>query len=525
MYEIELFLSLLVAVSVLATVARALHLPYPILLVVAGLVLALVPGTPTVELAPEAVFLLFLPPLIYLAGFDSSIHEVRLHFAALLSLAVGLVLLTTVGVAVVAHALIPTLDWPVAFALGAIVSPPDALAATALLRGLGVPRRLVTLLESESLFNDATALVTFQAALGALLSAHFSVSETALRLLTAAAGGVLMGVAVGGAVTWLRRRLNDPSVEISVSLLTPWAAYLPAEWLGLSGVIATVTAGLCVGWFAPLIMQSETRLRTRAVWDMMAFVLSSMLFILIGLQLRHILSALDGDVLPALIAQGLVISAAVIAIRLAWVFVGNYLTWAVRRARHRATASGPRPREAAVVGWAGMRGVISLATALALPLIDQRGMVIFLAFCVILVTLVGQGLTVPLLARALGVSGRDSAQREELEARSAAADAAVQRIDRLAKEWPDHTQLIDTLRAQYTHRADHLEDSVAATADDGQVSRETEQELIEHRRIRRAVIDAEREVVLGMRNRGELHDATWRRIERDLDLEELRLEA
>lgn len=526
MYEIELFLSLLAIVAILATVARALRLPYPILLVLAGLALALLPGTPSLELAPDVIFLVFLPPLIYLAGFDSSIHEVRQHLRSLLSLAFGLVILTTVVVAVVVHALRPELGWPLSFAFGAIVSPPDALAATALLRNLAVPRHLVTLLESESLFNDAAALVAYQAALGAFATAHFSVSELGLHFLFAGTGGVLIGILVGGATAWLRRHLDDPSVEISVSLLTPWVAYLPAEWLGLSGVLSTVTAGLCVGWFAPQIMRSETRLRSRAVWEMMAFILSSLLFMLIGLQLTHIIGGFDRDQLPTLIAQGLFITAVAIVIRMLWVFGDTYVTWWLTRRRRKDDQGNERPPfgETLVLGWSGMRGAISLATALALPLNDHRDTLIFLTLCLILVTLVGQGLTVPLLVSGLGVSNQGNDPREEFEARSAATRAAVRRIDELEKEWPGHENLIDALRTQYTHRADHLDDTVDA-AQDGQLSDEIEQEKIEQRKIRRSVIDAERDVLLSMRNRGELHDEAWRRIERDLDLEELRLEA
>ncbi|GAC1314063.1 MAG: Na+/H+ antiporter [Chloroflexota bacterium] len=523
MYEIELFLSLLVAVAILATVARALRVPYPILLVLAGLALALVPGTPTVNLAPDVVFLVFLPPLIYLAGFDSSLHDVRHHLRSLLSLAFGLVVATTIVIAVVAHALIPALGWPLAFALGAIVSPPDALAATALLRKLGVPRQLMTLLECEGLFNDATALVAYQAALAAVATDHFSYHELGTHFLLTGAGGVLIGLLVGGAMSWLRRHLDDPPVEISVSLLTAWAAYIAADWLGLSGVLSTVTAGLCVGWFAPQIMHSETRLRSRAVWEMMAFILTSLLFILIGLQLTQIVGAFDRDELPTLIMQGLLLAAVAIGIRLVWVFGDTFVTAWIHRVRGEK-GERPRVRDALVVGWSGMRGAISLATALALPVSDQRDTLIFLTFCVILVTLVGQGLTVPLLVRLLGVATGSTDPREELEARSAATEAAVRQIDALEKQWPGHGELINALRTQYGHRADHLEGTTDA-AQDGKLSKEVEEEIIEHRKIRRSVIDAERDVVLAMRNRGDLHDEAWRRIERDLDLEELRSEA
>jgi CPA1 family monovalent cation:H+ antiporter len=523
-HEVELILALLVAVAVLATAAQALRLPYPIVLVLAGLLLALMPAVPNVQLAPELVFLLFLPPLLYIAGFGTSVREIRAQLRAILSLTVGLVLLTTAVVAVVAHLLLPELGWPIAFALGAIVSPPDAVAATSLLRGLGVPRRLVTLLEGESLFNDATALVAYQAALAAAATASFSLADASLRFIVAGLGGILVGVAVGAAVALLRRRLHDPPVEITVSLLTPFAAYLPAERLGLSGVLATVTAGLCVGWLAPRIMQSDTRLRANAVWDMVVFLLNSLVFILIGLQLSTILSALSSRSLASLIGLGATIAMLVIVVRLVWVFGMVYGVWLGARLRHRDM---PRPdwAETFVVGWAGMRGVVSLATALALPLwVPERELLIFITFCVILATLVGQGLTLPAIIRALGVGGHAAEERAELRARTVAAEAAVARIEELAEEWPTHLPLIDTLRSQYSHRASHLDEASAANEHaDGVGS--AEQELVEHRKIRRAVIDAERGAILDLRDRGGIDDESWRKIERDLDLEELRMEA
>jgi CPA1 family monovalent cation:H+ antiporter len=517
-----------VIVAVLATVAHAMRIPYPILLVLGGLVLALVPSVPNVVLAPELIFLFFLPPLLYIAGFDSSLREIKGQLRPILSLAVGLVLATMIVVAVIAHALLPELGWPVAFALGAIVSPPDAVAAQSLLRGLGVPRRLITLLDGESLFNDATALVAYQAALLAAATATFSPTEAGLQFLVSALGGVVVGLAVGAGITWLRRRLNDTPVEITVSLLTPFAAYLPAQQLGLSGVLATVTAGLYVGWTAPGIMQSEVRLRGRAVWDMVVFVLNGLVFILIGLQLSTILGAPSGRSPLALIAYGSLIALAVIVVRLVWMFGATYITWWLRRPAQRA---GARPQWAHtfVVGWAGMRGVVSLATALALPLsIVDRDLLIFVTFCVILATLVGQGLTLPLIVRALGVSGDASAEREEQHARTVAAEAAVARIEQLAEQWPGHLPLIDALRAQYGHRASHLgEHGSSDGSDPDELVRDEEalQELLEHRQIRRAVIDAERGAILELRGRGSINDEAWRRVERDLDLEELRMEA
>ena len=340
-------------------------------------------------------------------------------------------------------------------------------------------------------------------------------------------GGVLVGLAVGLAIVWLRRRLNDAPVEITISLLTPFAAYLPAERLGLSGVLATVTTGLFVGWSAPSIMDSDTRLRGRAIWEFLMFALNGLVFILIGLQLSTVLGGQLSRSVPQLVAITGAIAAAVILVRLAWVFAGAGMTFGLGYLRHRNEPS-PLWRETFVVGWAGLRGVVSMALALALPLLTHgRAVLLFITFGVILVTLVGQGLTLPLLTRLLRIGGDDTTGREEVHARTIAAAAAVARIEELAQEWPGHLPLIDTLRSQYVHRATHLGE--ARSDDDGldggvrDVA--AEQELLEHRLIRRAVIDAEREAMLKLRERGEINDETWRRLERDLDLEELRMEA
>ncbi len=527
MYGVELILALMVGVAVVATAARALRVPYPILLVLGGLVLALIPAVPQVELAPDLVFLLILPPLVYIAGFEISPRDIKAQLRPILSLAVGLVLASTLAVGVVAHALLPNIGWPAAFTLGAMLSATDAVAATALLRTIGAPRRVVTLLESESLFNDATALIAYQAALAAASTATFSITDAAARIVVTGIGSIVVGLVVGLAIAWLRGRIDDAPVEITISLLTPFAAYLSAIQLGLSGVLATVTAGVCVGWFAPRIMASETRIRGNAVWGFLVFVLNGLVFILIGLQLETVLRRQLDRSLPELLAITAVVAAAVILVRLAWTFLAVAIASGLRHLR-RADAAPTPWREGFVVGWAGLRGVVSLAAALALPFdMPGRDVLLFITFCVILLTLVGQGLTLGLVTRLLKIGDDGSAGREEARARTLAAEAAVARIEELGREWPGHVPLIDNLRSQYEHRATHLEE--ARSNDDGEDGRErdaaAEQELLEHRLIRRAVINAERQAVLGLRDRGELNDEVWRRIERDLDLEELRMEA
>ncbi len=295
MREIELFLGLLLAIALLATLARKAGIPYPILMVIGGLLLGLAAqalGVPTIELEPEFIFLLFLPPLLFAAAYLSSIRDLRANLRPIGLLSVGLVIFTTVVVAVVAHAAVPGLSWPVAFALGAIVSPPDAVAATSIMSRLGVPRRVVTVLEGESLVNDATALVAYRLAIAAALTGSFSLVEAGERFVVVGAGGVVLGLTLSVAAAWILRRLNDPPVEVTLSLLLPYAAYLPAESLGVSGVLSAVAAGLYLGRQRPRITNSDTRLLGAGVWQIVVFVLNGFVFVLIGLQLRDILEGL-----------------------------------------------------------------------------------------------------------------------------------------------------------------------------------------------------------------------------------------
>jgi CPA1 family monovalent cation:H+ antiporter len=524
-HEIELVLALLVPIAALAVLARRIGVPYPILLVLGGLALGLVPGFPRIELAPDLIFALVLPPLLYVAAFFTSIRDFRANLRPIGSLAVGLVLATAAAVAVVFHTLWPDLPWAVAFALGAIVAPPDAVAATAVLQRLGAPRRLVSILEGESLLNDATALVAYQAAVAAVVTGAFSIEAASLRFVVVAVGGIVVGLIVAKVVGGLRERLHDPPVEILISLLTPIAAYLPAEQLGFSGVLAAVTAGLSLGRRRARIMDAETRLSGRAVWDMLVFVLNGLVFILIGLHLPIVLADLAGRSMSGLLLLAVVVSLTMIAVRLVWtLFIECWL------ARFIGDPGLTRP-EGVVVGWAGMRGVVSLAAVLALPTtlpdgsrFPERDLLVFLTFCAIMVTLVGQGLTLPLVMRWLGVGRDGSEEREELTARALATEAALARIELLAGEWPTHLPLVDTLRSQYSHRLSHLGEATA----DGvleEADHDAEQEMIEHRRIRVAVLDAERAVIQDLLDRGAIAEEVLRRVERDIDLEELRMEA
>ena len=520
---IQLVLLLLVLATALAYLARRVGIPYPILLVLGGLGLSLVPGLPAVELEPEVVFLLFLPPILFGAGFNTPIRDFKANMRPILQLAVGLVLFTTVVVGLVAHALVPDMGLAAAFALGAIVAPPDSVAATAIFQRLGVPRRIVTILEGESLINDASALTAYRFAVAAALTGTFSLTAAGASFALVALGGIAVGVVVGALVTASWRRTADPILEITVSLLAPATAYMAAEAFGTSGVLAAVTAGLIVGRTASRALSSEARLIGRGVWNVVIFLINGFVFILIGLQLPGVVRELERPLLEAL-GIALVISLVVVISRIVWVFPSTYLP---RRLSAGLRARDPYPpwRSVFVVSWAGLRGVVSLAAALALPravdgtAFPERNLIIFITFVVILVTLVGQGLSLPWLTRTLGVTAATGEDAEESTARTAANEAGMARLGELELENPDHLPLIQELRERYDHRASHVWEHQDAPRD------EVELELFEHRRIRRSLLDAERDAVIRLRDDGAIGDEVLRRIERDLDLEELRMEA
>jgi monovalent cation/hydrogen antiporter len=522
MHEVELLLlGLMVAGAGLSVLARPLGVPYPILLVLGGLVLGFVPGVPAVELPPDLVLVLFLPPLLYSASFFSSPRDLRADLRAISLLAVGLVLATMVAVAVTAHALVEGLPWAAAFTLGAIVAPTDPLAATAIGRRLGVPRRLLTVLEGESLVNDASALVAYRIAVTVTVGGTtFVLWQAGLRFVVGVAGGVAVGLAVGWLAAQVRRRVDDPPAEIVLSVVTGYAAYLPADQLGVSGVLAAVTAGLYVGWRAPELASVPTRLLGFSFWEVLNYLLNAILFILVGLQLQPILGQLSGRSTAILLSQAALVSAVVIAVRIAWGFTVPYLVRAIDR-RPSQVARRVGARERLVSGWCGMRGAVSLAAALALPLVfPERDLIVFLTFGVILSTLVVQGLTLPALIRRLGVHG-DSVveEREEIRARLEATTAALARLDELAAEDWTRDDTIERLRGLYDFRRRRLKARVGKIEDDGYEDRS-----LAYQRLVRELLEAQRRTIVRLRNQGTISSDVMRRIERDLDLEDSRLE-
>jgi monovalent cation/hydrogen antiporter len=527
--EIIVF-GLLVAVAGLVLLADIARVPYPIFLVIGGLLLGFVPGVPEVVLAPDLVLLIFLPPLLYSAAFFSSLRDLRANIRPIGLLSVGLVLLTTVVVAGVAHWVVG-LPWAAAFVLGAIVSPTDPVAATAIAERLGVPRRIVTVLEGESLINDGTALVLYRVAVGAVVYGAFSLAETGLRFVLGVLVGVAIGLAVGWVVAAVRRRLENPLVEITISMFTGYAAYIPAEEVGASGVLAAVAAGLYLNHHAPEMVSPRTRLQALAVWDVIIFMLNSILFVLIGLQLPRILEGLSEESPWILLLYAAVVCLAVVGTRTLWVFPATYIPRRLSR-RLRERDPSPPPQEVTIVAYAGMRGAVSLAAALALPLTVQGGalfpgrdLIIFLTFCVILVTLVLQGLSLPFLIRWLGLEDDHTEDREEIMARLQAAEAALQRIEELSNEEWVREDTAERMRGLYDYRRRRF----AALAADGGFDEDGDHEDYEERsaafqHLRRELLEAERSALLRLRSEGKISEGAMRRVERDLDLEDQRLE-
>ena len=511
----------LVSVAVLNAVASRTGIPYPIVLVLGGLALALIPGLPHIELDPDLVLVVFLPPLLYSAAFLAEPRTLRGYARALTLTAVGLVLATTVLVAMVGHEVLD-LSWPMAFALGAIVSPTDPVAATAIMRRLRVPRLILNLVEGESLINDAAALVAYRVAVAAAIGGSFSLLDASGEFVLAAVGGVALGLAVGYVVGEIRRRLDDPPTEITISLITGYIAFLPAEQLHLSGVLAVVAAGLYLGWRAPELAAPSTRLQAFAVWDVATFLLNATLFVLIGLQLPFVTEAITGRSLPQLLIDSALVTAVVIGARFAWVFTTPYLLRLIdRRPRQRELRVGAAAR--AVIGWSGLRGAVSLATALALPpetdagdQLPGRDVIVFITFAVVLVTVVGQGLTLPMVIRRLGVVADGSEEEhEELTARLTASKAALDELEAMADEGWAGDETLDRARQYYQQRKRRFAARAGKIEDDGY----EEQSQVRLRVLRR-LYGAERRAIVELRNTGDISNEVMHRLERELDLEE-----
>jgi Na+/H+ antiporter len=517
---------LLAVIAAVAVAAKRLKIPPSILLVLTGVVLALVPGLPTVAIAPEFVLLVMLPPIIYSSAVAMSWREFRFSLRAISQLAVGCVLFTTAATAAATHYLLG-LSWPVGFLLGAIVSPPDAVAPLSIARRLQVPRRLLVILEGEGIANDATALVLYRFAVAAVSAGVFSFNEAVGTFAAIVVCEILWGIAVGWLMLRLRRWVRDPQIEITLSVLTPFLAYWPPEQLGGSGVLATVTAGLYISWNGLRLISAATRLQGIFFWDFLNYLIEGMVFLVTGLQARAIIAGIRGYSLSELAISAALVSAVVIGARFVWMYPATYLPRWIVPAVRRNDPSPPWQWPFALSS-AGVRGVVSLAAALAIPFVTQGGqafpqrdLILFLTFSVILVTLVGQGLLLPWIIRALGLAnaGRRELHADRIEerrARQRAAEAAIERFDQLAAERDLSEDIVKPLRAAQRARLLHVE-----MKEDGEESRGELANI--HDEIELQLIVAERQLINDLFRDGKLKDEARRRIERELDLREARV--
>jgi Na+/H+ antiporter len=518
MHGIELIVGLLLASVVLAGLARAINVHYAIVLVLGGLVAGLVSGTSAPRVEPDIVLFVFLPPLIYAASFGSSSQDLRTYARPIGLLAVGLVLVTMGAVAVVAH-VVAGIGWGPAMVLGAILSATDPVAATSVLRRLGAPDRISTILEGESLVNDGTGLTVYKLAVAAVVSGHFSLGAGIVKFIAVSAGGVAIGLVAGWLSVEVRKRIDDPPIEISISLLTAYLAYLPADRIGASGVLAAVAAGLYTGSRTGMMLSPTSRLRTLGFWEALTFVLESLLFLLIGLQLPHITRGLE--VVRPLEYAALVL-VTLIAVRMVWMFS---VPLAVRLVRPGRGEPPQTSAELLVLGWSGMRGGVSLAAALALPLVaaghafPNRSDIILIAYIAIAASLVIEGLTLSPLVRRLGLSEEDAMAREEARAHVALAHSALRHIDELTEHEDLSESVAEPLRTTFEQRIHRFEPQMH---DDGTAGDET---AAAHRvrELRRELIAVERQRLAELRRRGEISAESVRRIEHELDLEESRL--
>ncbi len=506
MDDLEFLLVLLLGAAALVRLAEFARIPYPIVLVLGGLAVGFVPGLPDVEVDPEVVFLVFLPPLLSAAGFSASPQALRAEAGALGFLTVGLVLLTTAAVAAVAHAVVPGLSWEASAILGAVVAPTDPVAAAASFSRMGVPDRVKLLVGGEAIVNDASALVVYRVAVSAAVTGSFSLGGAIGDFFLSAIGGVAIGLVAGFAERHALRRLDDAALSIFLTVLFPYVAYIAAEQADVSGVLAVVVCGLYLGWFAHEAFRADTRLSGIAFWSVLDFAGNAILFVLLGLQFPVLVDELRESLsLGSLVGAAIAVSGTVVGVRLLALALPGL---------------GTSARERLAIGWSGMRGAISLAAALAVPAsVDGRGEIIFVTFVVILVTLVGQGLTLPVLIRLLGIDGPRPWSPEEAIARLEAAQTALDRLDDLEDEGASSEQL-RRLRELYRARFQRCQ---AVIGGDGTATSAHAEPRLRYSALRKELIGVERGSLIESRNRGRLRPELLRAIERDLDLEEARL--
>lgn len=523
MNDITVIILLLAIITALAEVTDRIKIPYPILLVLVGIGVSLIPGLPAIALNPDTVFLIFLPPVLYSAAWTTSWPDFKAAKRAITLLAIGCVLFTTTMVAVVAHYFIPGFGWPESFVLGAIISPPDAVAATAATKGLSIPRRIVTILEGESLVNDATGLIAYRYGIAAAATGTFIFWLASLNFIYVAVGGIVIGLLMGQVFKWIHKITPDNAInDTTLTFIAPYAAYLVAEneHIHASGVLSVVSCGLFLSWNSSEIFSHQSRLNAVSVWNTVIFILNGLIFILIGLQLPVILNHIKDHSTLTLVAYGFVISGATIVLRLIWVFPGAYLPrWLSKKIRTREPS--PDIRHVTIVAWSGMRGVVSLAAALALPLMvsentpfPNRDMILFLTFSVIFATLVIQGLSLPYLIKWLRIKPNEDELHEENQVRLHIVGKVIEHIEEnysigLSDE------VLNQIKTKYELRNLRIQkDSVNGRLTQDQVS--------DFHRVQMEILKVERNILISMRKEGRISEEALRKIEYELDLEESR---
>jgi Na+/H+ antiporter len=527
-YILVLLIALLFAVAAVAGLARRFGLSYPIVLVIFGLLCSLIPNVPRIPLPPSIVFLVFLPPLLYVAAWQTSWREFRYNLVSISSLAVFLVFFTALGVAFSAKWWLPGFDWRLGFLLGAVVSPTDAVAAASIARKIGMPQKIVDILEGESLLNDATGLLALQFGVQMVVEGTTpTFGRGLLEFAWLTAGGVVVGLVIGFIVSSLERWVDDGPVEIALSLVVPYATYLVGEAVKASGIIAVVACGLLMSRRSSSFFSPRVRLQANAVWDALEFLLNGFVFALIGLQLPYVLAGIKGWSKFELLGYGVGFSAILILLRMIWMFPASHISWWIRTRVFRQNYLEPQPNQIFVVGWTGMRGVIALAAASSLPMtlrdgspFPQRNLILFLTFSVILMTVVVQGLSLPWVIRLLHLPKQDSGYCEQGKARHLMLQAAVDFLSERKNSAKDHAEihLYDDLLHQYEHRIHSIDgcgpgEEYSADKDD---SVTMEQLLLD-------AVRRQREELNLLRENGRIGDAVYRTLERELDLSESRL--
>jgi monovalent cation/hydrogen antiporter len=524
MENVSLIILLLFGITFLGLLSYRYNFPFPIVLVLSGIAISLIPGLPVIALNPEIVFVIFLPPLLYGAAWNTSWHSFKASISPITRAAIGLVLFTTSLVAVAAHLLIADLSWPMAFLIGAIVSPPDAVAATAVTKGLGLHPKLLTVLEGESLVNDASGLIAYKYALAAIMAGNFVLWEAGLNFLLVVAAGVAIGLAIGYIMYLVHKKfVCDPVIEVTLTFLTPFASYLLAEQFHFSGVIAVVTTGLYLSFRSGQIFSHESRIMAYSVWEVVIFILNSLIFILLGLQLRSVIQGIGNYPASSLALYGIVISLVVILVRFVWI-LPRFLVPSLRRGIIKYEID---LRHFVVFSWAGMRGVVSMAAALALPLtlsdntpFPNRNLIIYLAFCVIVSTLVFLGLSLPWIVKKLKLP-KYSIAAEEYDVRNLVTTETITHIEENLSLI--HDTLLNNIKSKYEVKYNRLQktDLPANYFGDGKTLGVNV--FNEYTQLQIDMIAVERKAVERLHQQGKASEEILRKLEKELDLEETRL--